>query len=90
MPYNDAHSDVFSNPPELKKFENLPPQVMQRVHAINSAVENITRLHLIYADNFVEPAPVSNPIIDQINKTNSNFTLNDARNAIGDAYGEEA
>lgn len=89
MPYNDAH-DVFLNPPELKKFESLPPQVVQRINAINSAVNNIVKLEQVYSVGFnQEPKVITNPIIEQINKSQS-IDVSSARSTLEDAYGEVA
>lgn len=89
MPYNDAH-DVFLNPPELKKFESLPPQVVQRIHAINSAVNNIVKLEQVYSVGVnQEPRVATNPIIEQINKNHS-IDVSSARSTLEDAYGEVA
>lgn len=89
MPYNDTHNDVFSNPPELRKFESLPPQVVQRIHTINSAIKNIDNLSERYAISPVESAQMINPIIEQINK-NQNFDINTVRHSLEEAYGEAA
>lgn len=89
MPYNDAY-DVFLNPPELKRFESLPPQVVQRINSINSAVNNIVKLEPVYSVVVnQEPRVATNPIIEQINKSQS-IDVNSARSTLEDAYGEVA
>lgn len=90
MPYNDTHNDVFSNPPELRKFESLPPQVIQRIHTINGAVKNIGNLTDRYASSSVESSSFINPIIQQINQNNHNFDINTVRHSLDEAYGEAA
>ena len=86
MPYNDVRNDVFSNPPELKKFESLPPQVAHRLHTIRFAVENIVSLEKTYFENSAPSVTeAKNPIIEQIQHS---FDINTARSNLESAYTE--
>lgn len=85
MPYNDLRSDVFSNPPELRKFETLEPSILGRVNEINLATANLVKLESRYSD--VSPVvESSNPIIEQIKQSNSSSSVDVARNSLYNAY----
>lgn len=88
MPYNDSRSDVFSNPTELKRFESLHPQVVQRLHTIKLAVENIASLESIYLDSSeITTQNINNPLLEQIEQ---NVDINSARTNLDNAYIEAA
>jgi hypothetical protein len=89
MPFNDSRSDVFSNPPELRKFESLPPQVAGRLNVISLAIANLYKLEAKYNDENSSIVPVVNPIIEQI-RQDSGFDVNTVRSSLENAYGEAA
>lgn len=88
MPYNDSRSDVFSNPTELKRFESLHPQVVQRLHTIRSAVDNIASLESVYSDaSETDTQIINNPLLEQIEQS---VDINLARTNLDNAYIEAA